>query len=109
MILEESSRIDGRKLHEIRPITCAVGFLPRCHGSALFTRGQTQALAVATLWAPGHALARLSAFVDERSLLVRAGRRHLRSLSREVGAASIRSTCWRMFRQRQVFAGGCCG
>ncbi len=51
MILEESRRIDGRSLTEIRPITAAVGFLPRTHGSALFTRGQTQSLGVVTLGA----------------------------------------------------------
>jgi polyribonucleotide nucleotidyltransferase len=49
MILEEQERPDGRKLDEIRPITCEVGILPRAHGSGLFTRGQTQALTVATL------------------------------------------------------------
>jgi polyribonucleotide nucleotidyltransferase len=49
MILNEGFRIDGRKANEIRPITCEVGLLPRAHGSALFTRGQTQALAVTTL------------------------------------------------------------
>ena len=49
MILEENRRLDGRKPDEIRPITCEVGLLPRTHGSALFTRGQTQALAVTTL------------------------------------------------------------
>ena len=47
--LESRSRIDGRKLDEIRAITCEVGVLPRAHGSALFTRGETQALATATL------------------------------------------------------------
>jgi polyribonucleotide nucleotidyltransferase len=53
MILEENRRIDGRKLEEIRPISCAVGFLPRTHGSALFTRGQTQSLGIVTLGASG--------------------------------------------------------
>ncbi|MGD8729405.1 MAG: polyribonucleotide nucleotidyltransferase, partial [Gemmatimonadota bacterium] len=48
-ILEKGERADGRGLDEIRPITCEVGVLPRTHGSALFTRGQTQALAVVTL------------------------------------------------------------
>ena len=48
-ILDESRRIDGRGLKEIRPISCEVGVLPRAHGSALFTRGETQALVVATL------------------------------------------------------------
>ena len=49
MILERRIRLDGRKPDEIRPITCEIGLLPRTHGSALFTRGQTQALAVTTL------------------------------------------------------------
>ncbi len=51
MILDEQERPDGRKLNEIRPITCEAGILPRAHGSGLFTRGQTQALTVATLGA----------------------------------------------------------
>lgn len=53
MILEESRRIDGRGMSDIRPISSAIGFLPRTHGSALFTRGQTQALGVVTLGASG--------------------------------------------------------
>jgi polyribonucleotide nucleotidyltransferase len=48
LILEEKKRIDGRGLSEIRPISCEVGILPRTHGSALFTRGETQVLAVVT-------------------------------------------------------------
>ncbi len=48
-ILKTSKRIDGRDLTTVRPIVCEVGILPRTHGSALFTRGETQALAVATL------------------------------------------------------------
>ena len=48
-ILNESKRIDGRDLDKIRPITIRTGVLPRTHGSALFTRGETQALVVATL------------------------------------------------------------
>jgi polyribonucleotide nucleotidyltransferase len=48
-ILERGERIDGRSVDEIRSISCDVGILPRTHGSALFTRGQTQALCVATL------------------------------------------------------------
>jgi polyribonucleotide nucleotidyltransferase len=48
-ILEKSRRPDGRDLKGIRPIACEVGVLPRTHGSALFTRGQTQILSVATL------------------------------------------------------------
>ncbi len=49
MILDEGDRVDGRKLNEIRQISCEVGFLPRPHGSGLFTRGQTQVLSVTTL------------------------------------------------------------
>ena len=48
-ILETGTRIDGRKLDEVRPIESLVGVLPRTHGSALFTRGETQALVVTTL------------------------------------------------------------
>ena len=49
MILEEGRRIDGRSFTEVRPIECIVGVLPRVHGSALFTRGETQALVLTTL------------------------------------------------------------
>jgi polyribonucleotide nucleotidyltransferase len=49
MILTAGHRIDNRKFDEIRPITCEVGVLPRPHGSALFTRGETQVLGVLTL------------------------------------------------------------
>ena len=48
-ILDDGRRIDGRDLRTVRPIVCEVGLLPRTHGSALFTRGETQALVVATL------------------------------------------------------------
>ncbi len=48
-ILADGTRIDGRGVNDIREIDCDVGLLPRTHGSALFTRGQTQALAVTTL------------------------------------------------------------
>src|SRR5680860_1334652 len=48
-ILDTKKRIDGRDLVTVRPISCEVGILPRTHGSSLFTRGETQALAVATL------------------------------------------------------------
>jgi polyribonucleotide nucleotidyltransferase len=51
MILEDGERVDGRALDEIRPISCEVGYLPRPHGSGLFTRGQTQVLSVTTLGA----------------------------------------------------------
>ena len=50
-LIKENIRIDGRKPEEIRPITCETKVLPRTHGSALFTRGETQALAVTTLGA----------------------------------------------------------
>ncbi len=49
MVIEEKKRIDGRALDEIRPVSCEIGVLPRTHGSAIFTRGQTQSLAVTTL------------------------------------------------------------
>ncbi len=49
LILKEGRRIDNRKFDEIRPITCEVGLLARPHGSALFTRGETQVLGVLTL------------------------------------------------------------
>jgi polyribonucleotide nucleotidyltransferase len=49
MILEEQKRLDGRRTKDIRPITCEVGVLPRTHGSALFTRGETQSLTTCTL------------------------------------------------------------
>ncbi len=49
VILKERRRIDKRKFDEIRPITCEVGILPRPHGSALFTRGETQVICVLTL------------------------------------------------------------
>jgi polyribonucleotide nucleotidyltransferase len=52
-IVIEKSRIDGRAFNEVRPITCEVGCLPRAHGSALFTRGETQALVTATLGSEG--------------------------------------------------------
>jgi polyribonucleotide nucleotidyltransferase len=52
-ILEKEQRPDGRKLTEIRNITCQVGILPRTHGTGLFTRGETQALTVTTLGSPG--------------------------------------------------------
>jgi len=52
-IVEKEVRPDGRKLAEIRPINIEVGLLPRTHGSALFSRGQTQVLSIVTLGAPG--------------------------------------------------------
>ena len=48
-ILDDGIRIDGRDLKTVRPIVAQVGVLPRTHGSAVFTRGETQALVVATL------------------------------------------------------------
>ena len=49
LVLDERKRLDGRGLTEIRPITCEVDYLPSAHGSALFTRGETQSLSTATL------------------------------------------------------------
>lgn len=49
MIYEEHKRPDGRKIDEIRPLSCEVGVLPRVHGSAIFTRGQTQVMSIVTL------------------------------------------------------------
>ncbi|MDH4211083.1 MAG: polyribonucleotide nucleotidyltransferase [candidate division WOR-3 bacterium] len=48
-VLKEKKRLDGRGLTDVRPVSCEIGLLPRTHGSALFTRGQTQSLAVTTL------------------------------------------------------------
>ena len=49
LIYNEHKRVDGRALDEIRPLSCEVGVLPRVHGSAIFTRGQTQVMSIATL------------------------------------------------------------
>lgn len=49
LIMNQNKRLDGRGMDELRPISCAVGFLPRAHGSALFTRGETQAVCLVTL------------------------------------------------------------
>jgi len=49
MVLDEGERADGRSLTEVRPLSCVAGYLPRSHGSGLFTRGQTQVLSVLTL------------------------------------------------------------
>ncbi len=48
-VIKNNRRIDGRALDEIRPITCEIGVLPRTHGSAIFTRGETQSLGIVTL------------------------------------------------------------
>lgn len=53
LTIKENRRIDGRGLREVRPITCEVEVLPRTHGSALFTRGETQALVITTLGTTG--------------------------------------------------------
>ena len=52
-LLDKKQRIDGRGLTDVRPISCEIGLLPRTHGSALFTRGQTQVLTIATLGSIG--------------------------------------------------------
>lgn len=53
LVLEEGIRVDGRKLDELRPLSAAVGLLPRTHGSGLFQRGETQVLSLTTLGSPG--------------------------------------------------------
>ena len=53
IVVKEKTRADGRKIDEIRPLSTDIDLLPRCHGSALFTRGQTQSLATVTLGALG--------------------------------------------------------
>jgi polyribonucleotide nucleotidyltransferase len=49
LLLDKGQRMDGRKLDEVRPLSMSVGILPRSHGSSIFTRGETQALSMATL------------------------------------------------------------
>src|SRR5262249_40248614 len=66
LVVRENRRVDGRGLTDIRPITCEVGVLPRTHGSALFTRGETQALVVATLGTSSDEQ-RVDALVGEQS------------------------------------------
>jgi polyribonucleotide nucleotidyltransferase len=56
IVLDEGKRIDGRRPDEVRPISISVGVLPRTHGSALFTRGETQSLTVCTLGSPADEL-----------------------------------------------------
>ena len=53
IVVNEKLRADGRKMDEIRPLSCGIDYLPRTHGSALFTRGETQSLSVTTLGALG--------------------------------------------------------
>ena len=53
IVVKEKTRADGRRMDEIRPLSTDIDLLPRCHGSALFTRGQTQSLAIVTLGALG--------------------------------------------------------
>ncbi len=66
LVLEEGIRMDGRDLDTIRPISVEVGLLPRAHGSGLFTRGQTQALTVATL-GPSSDVQRIDTISPEES------------------------------------------
>ena len=66
LVLEEKVRMDGRDLDTIRPISVEVGLLPRAHGSALFTRGDTQALTVATL-GPSSDVQRIDTISPEES------------------------------------------
>ena len=63
LVLEEGYRVDGRGVTDVRPIWSRAGCLPRVHGSALFTRGETQALAVTTLGqSSSHGPCRLPSF-----------------------------------------------
>lgn len=64
-IIREGRRADGRALDQLREITCEVGCMPRTHGSAIFTRGETQALAIATLGTVRDELRVLDALVEE--------------------------------------------
>jgi polyribonucleotide nucleotidyltransferase len=66
LIIEEHVRPDGRKLDEVRPISCEVGLLPRVHGTGLFTRGQTQVLTALTLGAMSEAQVVDNLEVDEK-------------------------------------------
>jgi len=66
LIIEEGIRPDGRKVDQIRPITCEVGILPRVHGTGLFTRGQTQVLTALTLGATSEAQVVDNLEVDEK-------------------------------------------
>jgi polyribonucleotide nucleotidyltransferase len=68
LIIEEHIRPDGRKLDEVRPITCEVGLLPRVHGTGLFTRGQTQVLTALTLGTTGDAQVVDNLEVDEKEM-----------------------------------------
>jgi len=70
MILEEGKRLDGRNTTEVRPISVEVGLIPRVHGSALFTRGTTQALSICTLGSPSDAqpLDNCQPFTEKRYL-----------------------------------------
>ena len=88
-ILDTGNRIDGRDVKTVRPIVCEVGVLPRTHGSALFTRGETQALVVATLGtgedeqcdrrAAGHLQGIVPAALQLPAVLGRRDRPHRRS------------------------------
>jgi polyribonucleotide nucleotidyltransferase len=62
-VVNENVRLDGRSTDEVRPIWCQVGIIPRVHGSGLFTRGETQALSIATL-----GMQRMEQMVDDLSL-----------------------------------------
>ncbi|DBA96172.1 TPA: hypothetical protein ACH3X1_015653 [Trebouxia sp. C0004] len=81
LVLEEGYRVDGRGVTDVRPIWSRAGCLPRVHGSALFTRGETQALAVTTLGRPS-------------GLYVPHPRgRHMRMASRQCSSSCARSAC----------------
>ena len=101
-ILDTGKRIDGRDVKTVRPIVSEVGILPRAHGSALFTRGETQALVVATLGTGedeqcidalhGHLQGDLPAALQLPALLGRRDRPHGRPGRREIGHGKL---AWR--------------
>ena len=98
-IIDKGIRPDGRKLTEVRPIWCEVGLLPRAHGSAVFTRGQTQVMTVATLGSMSEAqmldgivhrgLQALHAPLQHAPLLHRRGAAHALPGRREIGHGAL--------------------
>jgi len=105
-IIEEGVRMDGRGLKDVRPITVEVGVLPRTHGSGLFTRGQTQALTIATLGSMSDAQ-KIDGLTDEvskrymhhynfpRTRLARHDRCAVPAVARSVTGRSPSERCWR--------------
>ncbi len=82
MILDQSIRLDGRVLDQVRPLSMEADFLPSPHGSALFTRGETQSLTTVTLGTPDDELLIESAAAEEKGASIRAD--ELRALAAEL-------------------------